>query len=313
MTCLVIDGGGSGSRGALVSPAGVQSRSQGGPCQALEHHLPETVSEILKQARLLGAERPPKYAIAAIAGAAHRTMAAQLEAELRRQSAWPWRVLGDAQWSLAGVVQHERGLLLIAGTGSVALGLHHQKLAQAGGWGPLLGDSGSGYRLGLLAMRHLTAVLDGLVPVSRLFAELGDISERLAQRDFRRLAEDGILAPRAVAALAPRILAAAQQGDGPSIALVDEAAQDLAVTGVAVARRLDLLDEARLPIGLAGGLFRSPFYQARVRQALQALGLNGLVSCSDEFWLEAARRACTDPDSWARRLVSGQNQGPSGI
>ncbi len=64
-------------------------------------------------------------------------------------------VLGDGQ----------EGILLIAGTGSV---IFYQPSGGAprriGGWGPLLSDEGSGYRIGLSALRHYLHVMDGIFP-----------------------------------------------------------------------------------------------------------------------------------------------------
>ncbi|HZK75566.1 MAG TPA: BadF/BadG/BcrA/BcrD ATPase family protein, partial [Candidatus Kapabacteria bacterium] len=67
----------------------------------------------------------------------------------------------DATLTLKTVLaEGEEGILLIAGTGSVVFyqpsgGPAHR----IGGWGPLLSDEGSGYRIGLRALRQYIEVL----------------------------------------------------------------------------------------------------------------------------------------------------------
>jgi hypothetical protein len=70
----------------------------------------------------------------------------------------------DATMTLKAVLpEGEEGILLIAGTGSVIFYQPWGSPARRiGGWGPLLSDEGSGYRIGLRALRHYLSVLDGV-------------------------------------------------------------------------------------------------------------------------------------------------------
>ena len=75
-------------------------------------------------------------------------------------------VESDATLTFASVVPPgEPAILLIAGTGSV---IFYQPYGgeprRIGGWGPTLSDEGSGYRIGLRALRHYIHVLDGITP-----------------------------------------------------------------------------------------------------------------------------------------------------
>ncbi len=72
----------------------------------------------------------------------------------------------DATLTLKSVLaEGEEGILLISGTGSVVF---YQPLGgparRLGGWGPLLSDEGSGYQIGLRALRQYINVLDGIFP-----------------------------------------------------------------------------------------------------------------------------------------------------
>ncbi|QIL45674.1 hypothetical protein G7081_00510 [Vagococcus coleopterorum] len=64
---------------------------------------------------------------------------------------------GDGELAHYAILKGRDGELIIAGTGSVIISKQGNKWASYGGWGPLLGDEGSGYRLGLaLAKNCLT-------------------------------------------------------------------------------------------------------------------------------------------------------------
>ena len=65
-----------------------------------------------------------------------------------------FRVANDAELVLAAGSEAGWGLAVIAGTGSIAYGRNPAGvIARAGGWGPLLGDEGSGYAIGRAAFR----------------------------------------------------------------------------------------------------------------------------------------------------------------
>jgi N-acetylglucosamine kinase-like BadF-type ATPase len=92
----------------------------------------------------------------------------------------------DATLTLKAVLpEGEEGILLIAGTGSV---IFYQALGQParriGGWGPPLSDEGSGYRIGLNALRQYIWMLDSV-----------DSPDALTERIRQRLIERGLKNP----------------------------------------------------------------------------------------------------------------------
>jgi N-acetylglucosamine kinase-like BadF-type ATPase len=71
-------------------------------------------------------------------------------------------VVNDSELVLAGGTPDGWGVALISGTGSVCLGRTAEgKSARVGGWGPLLGDEGSGYHIASLALERATQAADG--------------------------------------------------------------------------------------------------------------------------------------------------------
>jgi N-acetylglucosamine kinase-like BadF-type ATPase len=163
-------------------------------------------------------------------------------------------VVNDALIALEAAFPGAPGLVIVSGTGSIAYGRDGSgRAARAGGWGYGLGDEGSGYWLGRLALRAVVRAADGRGTQTSLTAHV------LAHYDVAR-AQDLVheiytgMKPSAIAALAPLVQAAADEGDAVALHVIDAGARELGLAGSSVARRLGL-DAG--PVSLAGGVFRA--------------------------------------------------------
>jgi glucosamine kinase len=161
------------------------------------------------------------------------------------------RVLSDVEAARDGAFGDRPGILLLAGTGSIALGRDRRgTLGRAGGLGPLLGDEGSAFWIGR-----------AWLPIARRGA--GALA-------LRRLA----LRPDAVArvaALAPAALRAARRGHPIAQAIVVGAHVALAERVADRAGRLHL--RPPVPVSWAGGLLEDPRFRAGVWLAARNAGL----------------------------------------
>jgi glucosamine kinase len=83
----------------------------------------------------------------------------------------------DIEIALVGAHGEREGILLLAGTGSVACGMNGDNTVQVGGWGYLLGDEGSGYWIGLQALKVVTHAADGYITPT---AFTGDVLDALS-------------------------------------------------------------------------------------------------------------------------------------
>jgi len=182
-------------------------------------------------------------------------------------------VTADTPLLLAAGTPGGWGLALVAGTGSMAFARAPDgRTARSGGWGYLLGDEGSGYALAVAGLRAVARAADGRGPRTAL-------SERLLAALGLRQPQELIGAiygggpdRTALAALAPAVVSAAEDGDEEAIRLVREAAGQLAATAAAAVRALGL-EAAAVPTALAGGLLLgSPGYRRRVLDDLAGLG-----------------------------------------
>jgi glucosamine kinase len=170
-------------------------------------------------------------------------------------------VVHDARLVLAAE-DLDAGVALIAGTGSVAWGRRVDGTeARAGGWGHLLGDEGSGYRVALDAVRHALDRMDSGAPVdpltSALLAGCG-LADRTELIDFVYVRQDR----RYWAERAAVVTGLAVQGDPAAIAIVDAAAEALAALATRVLGRLDLPG----PVVLGGGF---AVHQSLMQQAVR--------------------------------------------
>jgi glucosamine kinase len=159
----------------------------------------------------------------------------------------------------------DAGVALISGTGSVAWGTRPDGTeARAGGWGHLLGDEGSGYRIALDAVRHALDRMDAGMPVDALTTALLD-SCRLAAREQLIDHVYDTQDRRYWAERAGTVVELAGTGDAAAGAILAAAAD--ALTALA-ARVLDRLGSPG-PVVLGGGLVvHQPLLQQAVRDRL---------------------------------------------
>jgi N-acetylglucosamine kinase-like BadF-type ATPase len=103
------------------------------------------------------------------------------------------------------VTDDEPGMLLVAGTGTVLLVRDSKETMHLmGGWGTILGDEGSGYWIGVEALKHVSRALDNMIPKDKLYEAVmerlpADVQER--PRMLSRLIEAKSVIPSEIAPL----------------------------------------------------------------------------------------------------------------
>jgi N-acetylglucosamine kinase-like BadF-type ATPase len=165
-------------------------------------------------------------------------------------------VVNDALIALVAGAGDSAGIVIIAGTGSIAYGRNARgEAARSGGWGHMIGDEGSAYWIGREALAAVMRAVDGRGPVTRLAA---DIQAHFRVDDVSglpRIVYDREAALLSVAALGPLVQQVSDAGDAVARHILARAADELVLAAQSVASRLEMRGDPFICV-LAGGAFR---------------------------------------------------------
>jgi len=159
------------------------------------------------------------------------------------------RVINDGHIALYAAHGTGDGIVIIAGTGSIAMSRHAGRFRRVGGWGQLLADLGSGYDIVRSAFLHLIAQYETDIPYDALsLALVGRLNTDVyGAVDFFHTALKGD-----IAALLPVVINSARQGDAQAKWLLTKAGADLADMVLRIDKASGFTDEVN--IGCVGSL-----------------------------------------------------------
>lgn len=172
---------------------------------------------------------------------------------------------------------------LIAGTGSVAIGRDALgRYAVAGGWGPLLGDDGSGFAIGRSALRATLSQLESGESTSGLAKQVCETLGASTSLGMKATLADTADLRELVASLAPIVLSEANGADPLCVAIIAKAATDLAEIIQSLQTRLEI-PPAGMNIALSGGILqaKSPLID-QLSEQLNARGFQATLQRIDD-------------------------------
>jgi N-acetylglucosamine kinase len=274
---LGFDGGGSKTDCVLVDESGnVLAGSHGNASNPLRAGYAKTWFALSSTADAVLARQKIRSTdiagiCAGLGGAARAQVARRIANFLERS--FPnaaVQVTSDMEIALSAAVGDGKGIVLIAGTGSVAFGRGDSGLtARAGGFGPYIGDEGSGFEIGKLAAAAASRDVDARGPhtmlTDRIFKDLdcrdwNELFERIAKS-----ADD--VFPR----LFPTVAKAGDAGDPVAREILQNAAASLGDLAYSVAKKLQLTGE-EFPLAKVGGMHgRSKLLDAELDAKLAAV------------------------------------------
>jgi N-acetylglucosamine kinase-like BadF-type ATPase len=199
-----------------------------------------------------GAQLPADRAVVGAAGAGRAQEQAELAAALVDAGvAHAVRVLPDGEVALMAVFDRGPGVVVNAGTGSVAFARDPGgDVHRSGGYGWQMGDEGGGYWLGRRALAEAARTEDGGGEGSTLPARLLGALGLQRFDDLVRWATTATAGQ--VASLAPHVLNAARDGEAVAQRAVADGARDLVALVQALERHFPA--DAEIPVAVAGGL-----------------------------------------------------------
>jgi glucosamine kinase len=264
MTLIVvgIDGGGSKTRAMVADEHGGTIGDVVGPASAVRPgHVEESAEVIAAVVRdaLASCEMThvvPRVLCVGVAGVGRENERQELwQALASREIAEEVVIHSDFSVALDDAFGDGPGVLLISGTGSVAMGRGPTGItARVGGWGPAFGDEGSGAWIGRKALSVVAAASDGREPETALTgailtaAQVNEVSELIPWA--------ASATPSTLATLAPVVLSVAESGDLRANAVVSLAVEELSLHVRALARKLFVDERATVPLALSGGMLQ---------------------------------------------------------
>jgi len=167
------------------------------------------------------------------------------------------KVIPDYEAALVGGTRKERGVVVISGTGSVVFGKNRSgKTKKVCGHGHLLGDPGSGYDIGIRALRAVIAAGEGRGEKTKLAARIVNEISLKGEEDIVPWLYSVDDPKLATARLAPTVISVAEEGDKVAGEILRSSAGELADVAMFAADSLGLTGEA-FDVVLCGGVFEN--------------------------------------------------------
>ena len=284
---LGVDGGGTSCRAAIATLDGaILGAANTGPANVATDpagaaaNIVAAASEALRRAGHGDMPLSELSAFLGLAGLNVDTLAGELVGRLPFKTC---RFATDADIAVQGALGDDDGMVAILGTGSAYIGRNGGETLRAGGWGFVVGDLGSGARLGRALLQDTLLAYDRIMPRSPLtrliMSEFDDNPVKLV--NFAQNEKPG-----GFARFAPMVFEYAERGDVVASALVRGAVAHVDAALAAVTW------PGCKTLCLLGGL--SHLYQTRIDKQFQAI-LKPPKADAVTGAIELARRAFAAP------------------
>ncbi|MEW5844438.1 MAG: BadF/BadG/BcrA/BcrD ATPase family protein [Bacteroidota bacterium] len=176
-----------------------------------------------------------------------------------------FQVESDARIALEGAFSGGPGILLIAGTGSIAFAKDKSDIVhRVGGYGRLIGDEGSGNTIGRSGLNEVAKELDGRGSKTLMTQMLKD---NFGIYDTQQLVTEVYRNNFDLASFAPKVFEAAQKGDKPALKILEHESDELISHLKAIAKKLDA---EKIKLCLVGGTIATDnFYSSLLREKIK--------------------------------------------
>ena len=184
------------------------------------------------------------FSIAEVREWAHRVVSGMVAGEVI--------VCGDEEIALDAAFQGGPGILVIGGTGSAVIGRCADGTRyKAGGWGPGIGDEGSGFWIGREAVRRAFEALDreessSLLDATRSAWGVKDLGETVAFANAQPGPD--------FSALTPAVVRCAESGDAVACSILERAGAELARQVAIVWAKMEFHGEMAASVAYTGSV-----------------------------------------------------------
>lgn len=301
---LGIDGGGTKTRCLLGDDSSLLGAGTAGGSNVVrlgEVCARNSLSAAIHEACVNAGVSPRQIArtCAGISGAADDGIASLVQRLLIEIVGGAIEVVGDMEVTLEAAFGSGPGIIVIAGTGSIAYGRNSRgEKARAGGWGRVASDEGAGHWIAVRALAAALRARDEARKSQLLSALMSALDVRTAEDFVLKLNQDPV---RDYASLFPVVLASAEAGDQDAIEVLESAGDELAkLADVLVKRLFAATDE--VAVSTHGGVFANSttVSQSFERRILQLAPHAKVISDDFDPALGALDRARREFGIWHR-------------
>ncbi|MFC1554651.1 N-acetylglucosamine kinase [candidate division KSB1 bacterium] len=174
----------------------------------------------------------------------------------------------DIEIAFNGAFPEGEGIVLNAGTGSIALGRDkHGNFIRCGGWGFLIGDEGSAYYMGREAIRYAFHSYDGRKPETILLDKFCEVFSLSSFDEIIPKIYDGSISNTEIAGLAPLVIKAYEKNDRIGQIIIAHTVTHFAAMVNTVKNKMNRSNE-RVDLCLSGGLFKNKILRKKVFEEL---------------------------------------------
>jgi len=149
----------------------------------------------------------------------------------------------DEMNAFLGAVAKPYGIVVVSGTGSFALGINKNgDSIELGGWGPILGDEGSGYYIGLSSLKAVINEFEYGGPKTALTPKIIKFLQIKSIKELKRKVYSNEFDRSSMGNLSKLVREAGEEGDAVSVGIIDMAAYELADLANRVVANLKMVD-----------------------------------------------------------------------
>ena len=265
-----IDGGGTKTVGVLANlegkilreiKTGSTNPNKIGFKRAI-FNLKDLISKISKGKKI-------KIAYLGLAGGLERDKEKRekIRKELQRFFNFPIFVDGDQKIAFRAGTDEKDGIVVIAGTGAIAMGWRGKREAISGGWDWLIGDQGSGFWVGKKVLEEIGKSLDGRRRDFKLKKFiLKKLKIKREEQIYKKFYHQDFV--ERVASLSKLVDQLSKKGDKFSQTILIEAAKEVSKMAISVIRKLNFRDE-EFPVVFVGGMFKSEIFKQKVEREIK--------------------------------------------
>jgi N-acetylglucosamine kinase-like BadF-type ATPase len=265
-----IDGGGTKTVGALANLNGrILKEVKVGSTNPNKIGFDRAIFNLRKLISKIAKNKNIKIAFLGLAGGLERDKEKRerIKKELQKFFDFPIFVEGDQKIAFRAGSEEKEGIVVIAGTGAIAMGWKGKKEAISGGWDWLIGDQGSGFWIGKKVLEEIGRALDGRRKDFKLrkfiFKKLKIKKEVDLYKNF--YCEDFVTK---IASISKFIDEFSKKGDRFSKKILMEAAKEVSKMATSVIKKLNF-EKEKFTVVFVGGMFKSKIFKREIEKEIK--------------------------------------------